>query len=437
MPVVATAWIPPQLEPSASGNCHESRGSSLNLAWRRDARSRVPAFVLLSLLLQQWLSPMVYRSGDGDDGIFIAPSSTPLSRAFALRGAGELYSGHFALEDEENAKDEKRFNQAVNGEDLDIEGAAAKPLDPLIGQVADGLLNVALVELEVDDFPWRIAKVLVPLSPEVAKWWTELDTADFTARLDGSREGRPRLVVQIEGATPLEVGNVQVRGVRTTVLLPEDAILHACHVGSVRVTADVTPLAELGPIRALLVVCPVQGAGEGVPTHSAPFGGTMAETARNALSGQNPLRWLLLPWILLLMPFILGSTMGPAALLGGACLTLASFASLSFIVAIIIVTVHRRFAVCTRRWRRLWRLRILSRRPVKVDEAYGQNGPCCICLATSAPDEAMLVLLPCRHSLHIDCYSNWVKADSYPSHDLICPLCRSKAEAIGQVVGSS
>eukprot|EP00913_Durusdinium_trenchii_P032820 g30725.t1 len=79
---------------------------------------------------------------------------------------------------------------------------------------------------------------------------------------------------------------------------------------------------------------------------------------------------------------------------------------------------------CLRRRRRLWRLSSLGRRKVPVNVAYGEGEPCCICFGTE--DEANICLLPCRHSLHAGCYRSWICTDSYPSRDLICPICRRK-----------
>mmetsp|Transcript_83017 Transcript_83017/g.231750 ORF Transcript_83017/g.231750 Transcript_83017/m.231750 type:complete len:469 (+) Transcript_83017:73-1479(+) len=287
------------------------------------------------------------------------------------------------------------------------------------GEVGDGLSEAAFIELEVVDVPWRVVKVLVPLEPRMARWWTSLDPGQFFVRVKNSNSGPPQIHVEVGSET---VGGADVH-IRGSVTLPEDAILQACRVGSKLVTADVGQLVDLGPIRALIIICPVRNSGSG----------NALAVARKVLNGHSPLRWLLLPWIVMLMPFILGLSLGPAALVGGACLTLASFASLAFLLAILIVMLQRRCSHCTRRWRRLWRLRKLSRWPAQVDVAFGQHGPCCICLGEPTPSEALIALLPCRHALHIDCYKNWVRADSYPSHDLICPLCRRRAEAIGKL----
>lgn len=304
---------------------------------------------------------------------------------------------------------------------------------PFNGDAIGGLLNIDLVELEVEEvLPWRSAKVLIPLEPEVALWWASLDGGVDISIRDESLTGQPQILVRIRGWTPLFFRGKAFRGVQAVVTLREDAILKECRLGTVSAEADIAGLAGLGHIRALLVVCPV--------TQS---NGSVATAWHAALGGRrSPLGWLLLPWIVLLLPFIIGSTMGPAAVLGGACLTLASFASLSFAIAFLLVAAQRRCAHCSRRWRRLWRLRRALSRKTKVATAFGQDGPCCICLGEeSTPDGLdgtnsagpLIVMLPCRHALHRDCYISWVRADSYPSRNLICPLCRRRTEAIGHL----
>eukprot|EP00439_Symbiodinium_sp_Y106_P084603 s845_g26.t1 len=169
-----------------------------------------------------------------------------------------------------------------------------------------------------------------------------------------------------------------------------------------------------------------------------PSASESLQNSRSILLPQgHPMRWLLLPWLLLLLPFIVGSSLGPFALLGGAALTLASIACLSFLIAVLIVIVQRRCIHCTRRWRRLWRLRMLQRRPKQIATAFGDSGPCCICLGESDSRDSLIALLPCRHALHAECYASWVSADAYPSSNLICPVCRCGAEAIGKLSSSA
>eukprot|EP00929_Paragymnodinium_shiwhaense_P071096 TRINITY_DN36118_c0_g1_i1.p1 TRINITY_DN36118_c0_g1~~TRINITY_DN36118_c0_g1_i1.p1 ORF type:complete len:479 (+),score=5.01 TRINITY_DN36118_c0_g1_i1:112-1548(+) len=329
---------------------------------------------------------------------------------------------------------------------------------------ADGMLELPLVELAVDDAAHRVTKVFVPLLPEVAAWWTRIPPAQFSYRMDttpdpngGARKGR--LVVEAVTAggddrlhlpwslvpappekgeepalPPVEMAEgdgVVMKGVRSLVALPDDVVVEDCQVATLRVIASFRPLSDLGPIRAVLVRCPAQASQGRVGRTN------MLAAARSALFDKSqyrsPLRWFLLPWLVLLMPFLLGSTLGPAALVGGTCLTLVSFASLSFIMATFLVVGHRRCLTSTRRWRRIWRFWSLCRKSAQVDDAFGKNGPCCICLGDPSPGEPIIALLPCRHALHCGCYDDWVRADSYPAQDLICPLCRCRTEAIANL----
>jgi len=287
------------------------------------------------------------------------------------------------------------------------------------------LVDVALVELQTETPPWRTAKVLAPLSPEVARWWTDAEEPVVTAHPDKSSTESLQVHLEISADIPLNVDGVLVKGVHAVVDVPDNVMLDACRLGWVRVKADFSPLAELGIIRALLMDCPVQ-----------PSKGSTIGALSTALSGRPLTRLLLLPWLLLLFPFLLGSSIGPLALLGGACLTLASIACISFFVAVLIVAVQRRCVLSALRLRRLFRLRTMVRRPFRIQEAFGDSGPCCICLAElveSNQREKLIALLPCKHALHADCYSSWVRADAYPSLDLICPLCRHRVEAVGRL----
>mmetsp|Transcript_108476 Transcript_108476/g.317365 ORF Transcript_108476/g.317365 Transcript_108476/m.317365 type:complete len:344 (+) Transcript_108476:45-1076(+) len=271
-----------------------------------------------------------------------------------------------------------------------------------------------LVELEqVENQPWRMVKLLVPICPMVAKWWTE-DNIKITVWIDRRITGRPQIHLNITGDA---VDDRPAPCVQATVMLPEGAVVKDLVMRWVVVTAKFPPYSHVGPMRALVVDCPV-----------SPPAGSPMRTAR-----RHPLRWFLWPWLLLLLPFLAGSSVGPVALLAGACLTLASIACLSFVIAVLIVVVQRRCVLCTRRWRRLWRFRSLARRCSRIGEAFGDAGPCCICLAEADEREKLIALLPCRHAMHEECYSSWVRADSYPSHDLICPLCRRRADAIGKL----
>jgi len=287
------------------------------------------------------------------------------------------------------------------------------------------VMYVDFVELQVPvssgPGQFQITKLYVPIVPEVASWMNET-SLEFSYSAESMLTGPQRIHVTVLGE-PFEISNTTVRGVHTVMELPDQVTPEACKVAVIPAEAELGGKQHLGPTHVLLLLCKVH------PTAKESF-----QNSQQILLAQgHPLRWLLLPWLLLLLPFIVGSSLGPFALLGGAALTLASIACLSFLIAILIVIVQRRCLHCTRRWRRLWRLRVLQRRPKQIDTAFGDSGPCCICLGEADSRDALIALLPCRHALHAECYANWVSADAYPSSNLICPVCRCGAEAIGKL----
>jgi len=288
------------------------------------------------------------------------------------------------------------------------------------------LLDVQLVELRADTAPWRVVKILVPLTPQVARWWSGAAAGDFSAHVVPALTGSPQVHIQISTAQTFEVNGVQVHGIHAVVDLPDDAMLESCHVGSTRVTAAFEPLAELGPIRALLVDCPMKPKVSNLLWlgERGPLSGFLARLL---------FRLFLMPGIFLLMPGILSYPSRPWQLLAGACLTIASIVCLSCLTTVLIIVAQKHCVHYARRWRRIWHLRSLTRRAALVDTVFGAGGPCCICLGEPSATEPVIALLPCRHALHRECYVNWVRADSYPSRDLICPLCRHRAEAIGKL----
>merc|ERR1712072_590539 len=122
--------------------------------------------------------------------------------------------------------------------------------------------------------------------------------------------------------------------------------------------------------------------------------------------------------MLLLMPGILNFPSQPGQLLVGACLAIASIVCLSCLTTVFIIVAQKHCIRYARRAKRLWRLRILTRRASRVNTAFGANGPCCICLGETSSVDPVIALLPFRHALHRECYANWVRAFSYLSHDL-------------------
>jgi len=304
---------------------------------------------------------------------------------------------------------------------------------PKIVEVED-YLDVDFVELEVTTGPpmrFQILKLYTPVDPFVARW---LNTSrlDYRYEIDGpSLTVPPRIRLTITSnpsESLLQINNTTFRGISTMFEVPENVNLKSCKIYLITAAtpfADMDGMASDGAYNTRAVMVQFQ-----VPQ-------TARDSFQNSrlLLGEkgHPLRYLLLPWIVLLLPLIVGSAMGPMALLGGAALTLASIACLSFLIAILVVIVQRRCLHCTRKYRRLWRLRALQRRPSQIRAAFGDSGPCCICLGDADSRDTLIALLPCRHALHATCYSSWVSADAYPSSSLICPVCRCRADSIGKL----
>lgn len=273
------------------------------------------------------------------------------------------------------------------------------------------LVAVGLVELQEEIVPWKVSKLLVPIGPEVAKWWSA-DDADFTVKLRPcSTGGDPHVHLQIISARPLVLnpsGGKQPRvvdGLVATVYLPPGTIIEECRIGWAPYAADIASLTGMGQLRALRLSCPV----------TANRGADSAGVRRGRFLTVAVFTWLLLPWPLLLIPTLVYSVARPLSLIMSLCIA--------------------RMARSVRRMRRLWRLRRLLRRVEDVDCIFGEGEPCCICFGDDSDGgcEAIIALLPCRHALHEACYRSWVVTDSYPSLDLICPLCRCHVTAVGKL----
>mmetsp|Transcript_144576 Transcript_144576/g.277456 ORF Transcript_144576/g.277456 Transcript_144576/m.277456 type:complete len:366 (-) Transcript_144576:103-1200(-) len=296
--------------------------------------------------------------------------------------------------------------------------------EPTSGEEQLRLVNAALVELQVESTPWRVVKLMVPVVPEVAQWWSDVNDTSFSFKFVSTLTGAPQIHVQAISDLPLKVEDVQVDGVFGMVRLPDDAVLEGCRVGNMRVTAGFKPLSSLGAIRGLLVMCPVRPQ----PSSSVDFLDKQPWPFFRLL-----LRFFLMPGLLLLLPGILSFPTQPGHLIAGVFLTMASVICLSCVITALILIVQKHCVKHVRRWQRLLRLRGLMRRALNVRGAYGEGSPCCICLGDFSYADPLIVLLPCRHALHRECYGSWVGADSYPSHELICPLCRCRAQAIGKL----
>ncbi|CAE7469135.1 unnamed protein product [Symbiodinium sp. CCMP2456] len=264
-----------------------------------------------------------------------------------------------------------------------------------------------IVELQEENRPWQVLRLLVPLSQEVALWWN--NTEDFVIKATqceksmssgGLNDTRVEcLHLEVRNNRSFSYHGRNVQAIETELVLPKSTIVKDCRFAWVAVRED---LPDIGGtlLRALHLSCPVS-------PNSLEGGGLPGMVALFFFG------WLLLPWPLLLLPTTIMYTAAQPIFLA---------------IALGMASLSR----CLRRRRRLWRLSSVGRRMVPVEAAYGEGEPCCICFG--AVDEASICLLPCRHTLHKSCYRSWVGADSYPSRDLICPICRRKVTGVGKLV---
>lgn len=288
------------------------------------------------------------------------------------------------------------------------------------------LLVVPFVELSVDNVPCRVAKIMVPTTtPSMPHRWSDGNASDVHMRVERPPTGAPQLHIEILTKEAFVVSGVIFSGIYTMVTMPEDDVdLERCHVGTTSVCyEDIPCLQDLGSVGALLVVCPLRQREIG---H-----GSLLGVARSMMNSRHPLKWLVIPWLILLVPFVLGS--GPAALLCGACVVLAFLAGCLLIFGIASISLQRYISNFCCRVHRAWHLRCMERRAPVIEHAFGAHGRCCICLGDPSSREAMIALLPCRHAIHADCYRRWVCAESYVPPNLICPLCRRNVHDVGQL----
>jgi hypothetical protein len=240
-----------------------------------------------------------------------------------------------------------------------------------------------------------------------------------------SLAGTPQLHVQMSTNSTFEVDGVVFNGIETTIDLPSDAMLESCRVDLIPADVAFEPIASLGRTRALRVSC------QALPRLAARLHAVSEWSSRSPL--RQLLKLLFMPMLLLLIPGLLSFRARPLHCLAGISLTLVSVISLSCITTVCIVLAQKHVVHYLRRWHRLWNLRLLMRQAGHVSSAFGTSGPCCICLGEPTSVDPVIALLPCRHALHRECYLSWVRADGYRSRDLICPMCRRRAEAIGKL----
>jgi len=281
------------------------------------------------------------------------------------------------------------------------------------------VIDGSLVQMiQPDDPPWRATRFLVPLLPEVIEWWSQGEPGAFVAKLTPCAKGEPHVHLQILGKDlkPFLVGGEEVHGVHATVEVPRGTMPSKCVVDWVSVSIE--ELSGAGPMRALRIRCPI-----------APP--SIMHLARYGFLGGTIGLFLQLLW-----PgsfAIMFSTASPLLVLMFVFLT-------SFLCscALLLIVLHVR-KYCVREFyrnRRLGELNSLIRRATPVHSTYCQDEPCCICLADLDETEALIVLLPCKHVLHEECYSDWVRTPAYPSRRLVCPLCSRRADAMGRLASA-
>eukprot|EP00929_Paragymnodinium_shiwhaense_P078487 TRINITY_DN4069_c0_g2_i1.p1 TRINITY_DN4069_c0_g2~~TRINITY_DN4069_c0_g2_i1.p1 ORF type:complete len:364 (-),score=29.01 TRINITY_DN4069_c0_g2_i1:86-1177(-) len=267
-----------------------------------------------------------------------------------------------------------------------------------------------LAEIEPESPPWTVSRILVPLEPNVAAWWRRLSTGEIKVSFAHCTHGEPHVHVRVWGDEPFEINGEQVDGVHGALHLPANTFVVTCDIEWIRmdVKPGLTLFGDANSTLALQIRCPLRTVfGEqGLPGSARIFVDSLL---------MRFLRMsLLVPWPLVLLPLTLAHMMRPMSL----CCHL-------------LMGILRQYM---QRWRRVWKLQFLFSRAAKMDgSAFNECEPCCICLqeAAETQGENMVVLMPCRHSMHIDCYRSWVSADTYTSRDLICPLCRGPAQGMG------
>ncbi|CAK0886217.1 unnamed protein product, partial [Prorocentrum cordatum] len=191
-------------------------------------------------------------------------------------------------------------------------------------------------------------------------------------------------------------------GVAAPVDLSNRTDLDDCLFEWIKVSVDLEPLRNLGPLQALRLDCPAPASEQQQQLH----------LRLQLLLLLKGILWLCPPWpLFILLPRMLQSC--------------------CFVSRDLMLWFERK----TRARGRVRHMRTLARRSTRVEGAFGQGEPCCICLGELSRGEKLIVLLPCKHTLHRVCYRSWLLTDTYPSRDLVCPLCRCRAEAVGEPSG--
>jgi len=278
---------------------------------------------------------------------------------------------------------------------------------------------VSLMELEVASRRSHVDKVFVPSDPEVASQWS----GKYSAMVARPLTAPPQLHVK-HVSRLARCGGSHGHASRAEEL----------RIFTTQVTVDAGPLASLGPVWALRVVFRVR-IEPGVLRSELSGLPLVAEIFSKGAypGGQSYWRWLLVPFVILALPTLVCSSKGFLIMVVGMCMNLIWMAIILFLLVVGCAVLRYQIGRHLGPWRRLSRLKGLKRTAQFITAAFGDTGPCCICLGESTRRDDLIVLLPCRHALHDECYGRWVGVEAYPAQDLICPLCRRRADAVGKL----
>eukprot|EP00927_Polykrikos_kofoidii_P077126 TRINITY_DN74100_c0_g1_i1.p1 TRINITY_DN74100_c0_g1~~TRINITY_DN74100_c0_g1_i1.p1 ORF type:complete len:379 (+),score=3.91 TRINITY_DN74100_c0_g1_i1:158-1294(+) len=294
-------------------------------------------------------------------------------------------------------------------------------------------LHVNLVQVfsEPSWWPWRHSRLLMPFTTRelqipLMEWLNETGRSSPLVRMRPcSQSFATHLHVALENPSkPLELGEMSFRGISSTIDFPHGAVVLRYNIEVV--PADLGPLGVASVLRFTCLTIPLG-------LHHVLLG---IPVLAGLWTRVLPFRVILLRFLLpFLYPTVLWTSGSPVLLLA-ACFML-SFALTG--------VRHLALSLCwiplvnfSLRCRRLWRLRAMRCRATSVERAFCQDEPCCICLADLRPhDESLLVLMPCRHVVHDECYTDWIRAASYPSDHFLCPMCGRQANGVGRLEAPS
>mmetsp|Transcript_21885 Transcript_21885/g.51116 ORF Transcript_21885/g.51116 Transcript_21885/m.51116 type:complete len:358 (-) Transcript_21885:52-1125(-) len=260
------------------------------------------------------------------------------------------------------------------------------------------------------------SRILAILDAEVTSWWQQEVSMEWSVTTPLT--GPAFILFKIYAPSPQIIRGQKVDGIEFEFVLPDSPR----PVEALKCTQKQL-LVKLEPF----IGQPVFGI---QLRWSTPGAGLRKHTFAGSL-----LHILLLPWIRLLRHLLQHPDIDPITLIGGVLVIMTMVACLIVLVILLVIIAERHLTICIRRRRRLWKVHVLTRqaKPLESQAIYGVDQPCCICLGDNDSGHDRIVLLPCRHALHKECYMDWVQADVYPSLHLICPLCRHRAEAFGRL----